>query len=223
MPYDCVWAMDDDVSPEENCLEEMMKYLDKDARVCVACRGDENYVDYAITGYDLKTLRYYHFEDCKRNKLDSRDITTPYVEVKDMVFEGPLFTMDLIKEIGLPDKGYFILFDDTDYAHRACQRTSIRYITGAKLHKKVFPPKVEGAPWGWKSYYKLRNSVYFEKKYGENFRVKYLRAIIRLGDLFLRAVLRKRFKRAKWIVRAYIDGVKGRMGRTYEPSQIISD
>ena len=150
-------------------------------------------------------------------------ITEPYVEIKDMVFEGPLFTMDIIKEIGLPDKGYFILFDDTDYAHRACQKTSIRYVTGAKLHKKVFPPKVEGAPWGWKSYYKLRNSVYFEKKYGENLQVRYLRAILRLGDLFVRAIFRKRFKRAKWIVRAYIDGVKGRMGRTYEPNQIISD
>lgn len=223
MDYDCVWAMDDDVSPEINCLEEMMKYLDKDARVCIPSRGDENYVDYAITGYDLKTLRYFHFEDCKRNRIDSRNISEPYVEVKDMVFEGPLFTMDLIKEIGVPDKGYFILFDDTDYAHRAYQKTSIRYVAHAILHKKVFPPKVEGAPWGWKSYYKLRNSVYFEKKYGENLRVRYLRSIIRLGDLFIRAVLRRRFKRAKWIVRAYLDGVTGRMGKVYAPEEIISD
>ena len=223
MQYDCVWAMDDDVSPEVNCLEEMMKYLNSEARLCIPCRGDENYVDYAITGYDLKTLRYFHFADCKRNRLDSRTITEPYVEVKDMVFEGPLFTRDLIKEIGIPDKGYFILFDDTDYAHRASEKTTLRYITGAKLHKKVFPPKTESNAWGWKSYYKLRNSVYFEKKYGENFRVKYLRAILRLGDLFLRAVLKGRFKRAKWIIRAYKDGITGRMGRTYAPNEIVSD
>ena len=223
MQYDCVWAMDDDVSPEVNCLEEMMKYLDEDARVCVSSRGDENYVDYAITEYDLETLHYFHFEDCKRNRLDSRSIIEPYIEVQDMVFEGPLFTMDLISEIGIPNKDYFILFDDTDYARRATEKTKIRYIKNAKLHKKVFPPKVEGAPWGWKSYYKLRNSVYLEKKYGKNFRVKYLRAILRLGDLFLRALFRKRFRRAKWIVRAYIDGITERMGKTYSPEEITTD
>ena len=223
LSYDCIWAMDDDVSPEGNCLEEMMKFLDKDARVCVPCRGDDNYIDYAITGYDLETLRYFHFVDCKRNRLDSRYIKEAYVEVKDMAFEGPLFAMDLIREIGIPDKGYFILFDDTDYACRASEKTVIRYITAAKLHKKVFPPKVDDGKWGWKSYYKLRNSVYFERKYGKNFRVKYLRAILRLGDLFLRALFRRRFKRARWIMKAYIDGIRGNMGKTYDPSEITTD
>lgn len=220
MPYDCVWAMDDDVSPEANCLEEMVKYLAQDARMCVPSRGDDNYIDYANTKYDLETLRYFHFNECKRNRLDSRYITEPYVEVQDMVFEGPLLTKDLILDIGIPDADYFILFDDTDYAHRAAEKTKIRYIKDAKLHKKIIPAKVDGGAWSWKNYYNLRNSVYFEKKYGKNFRVRYLRAILRLGDLFLRAVFRGRFKRAKWIVRSYMDGVAGRMGKTYSPSEI---
>ena len=222
-PFECVWAMDDDVNPEHNCLEELMKYLDDDAKVCVPCRGDENYVDYAIQGYDLETLRYFHFQDCKRNRIDSRNIQTDYVEVQDMAFEGPLFSMDLVREIGIPDKGYFILFDDTDYARRACQKTKMRYVVGAKLHKKVFPPKVSSSAWGWKAYYKLRNSIYLEKKYAKNFRVKYIRGFLRVGDLFGRAVLRGRFLRARLILRAYYDGLTGRMGRTYAPEEIVSD
>lgn len=223
MPYDCVWAMDDDVSPDTNCLEEMMKYLDQDARMCVPSRGDERYIDYANTEYDLETLRYFHFNECKRNRLDSRYITEPYVEVQDMVFEGPLLAKDLILDIGIPNAEYFILFDDTDYAHRAAEKTKIRYVKDAKLHKKIIPAKVDGGAWSWKNYYNLRNSVYFEKKYGKNFRVRYLRAILRLGDLFLRAILRGRFKRAKWIIRSYLDGVTERMGKTYSPSEIIMD
>ena len=223
MQYDCVWAMDDDVSPEVNCLEEMMEYLDDEARLCIPCRGDENYVDYANTEYDLQTLRYFHFNECKRNRLNSCDIKSEYVEVQDMVFEGPLFTMDLIYEIGLPNKDYFILFDDTDYAHRAAQKTKLRYVANAKLHKKIIPAKVEGGAWSWKNYYNLRNSIYFEKKYGKNFRVRYIRGILRLGDLFLRALFRKRFKRAKWILIAYKDGITGKMGKTYSPEEIIMD
>ena len=223
MQYDCVWAMDDDVNPEEDCLEELMKYLNTDARVCIPSRGDENYTDYAIQGYDLKTLRYFHFQDCKRDRLASSQIRDAFVEVKDMVFEGPLFTMDLIHEIGIPDKNYFILFDDTDYARRASIKTKIRYITNAKLHKKVFPEKVENDAWSWKAYYKLRNSIYLEKKYAENMRVKYVRGFLRFVDLFLRAIYRRRLLRAKWIVRAYRDGCQGRMGRTYTPDEIVMD
>lgn len=223
MQYDCVWAMDDDVSPEAHCLEEMMKYLDEEARMCVPSRGDDNFVDYANVEYDLETLRYFHFNECKRNRLDSRNITEPYVEVQDMVFEGPLLTMDLLHEIGIPNRDYFILFDDTDYAHRAVEKTKIRYIANAKLHKKIIPVKVDGGAWSWKNYYNMRNSVYFEKKYGKNFRVRYLRAILRLGDLFIRALIRRRFKRAKWIIRSYIDGITGRMGKTYSPNEIVMD
>ncbi len=223
MQYDCVWAMDDDVSPEAHCLEEMMKYLDEEARMCVPSRGDDNFVDYANVEYDLETLRYFHFNECKRNRLDSRNITEPYVEVQDMVFEGPLLTMDLLHEIGIPNRDYFILFDDTDYAHRAVEKTKIRYIANAKLHKKIIPVKVDGGAWSWKNYYNMRNSVYFEKKYGKNFRVRYLRAILRLGDLFVRALIRRRFKRAKWIIRSYIDGITGRMGKTYSPNEIVMD
>lgn len=223
MDYDCIWAMDDDVSPEPECLEEMMRYLDQDARMCVPSRGDDNYIDYANTEYDLETLRYFHFNECKRKRIDSRYITEPYVEVEDMVFEGPLLTKELLCEIGIPNKDYFILFDDTDYAHRASEKTKIRYVKNAKLHKKIIPVKVDGGAWSWKNYYNMRNSVYFEKKYGKNFRVKYIRSVLRLGDLLLRALYRRRFKRAKWIIRSYIDGITGRMGKTYSPNEIVMD
>ena len=33
LPYNCVWAMDDDVSPDKECLEKMMQYLDETAKV----------------------------------------------------------------------------------------------------------------------------------------------------------------------------------------------
>ena len=35
LPYDCIWAMDDDVSPDKECLEKMIQYLDETSKVCV--------------------------------------------------------------------------------------------------------------------------------------------------------------------------------------------
>ena len=138
-----------------------------------------------------------------------------------MTFEGPLFARKIVEEIGLPDAGYFILFDDTDYACRASEYTKIRYIRNAKLHKMIIPAKIKNDKWGWKAYYKMRNSVYLERKLGKNIRVRYVRPLLRMGDLWLRAILRKRFSRAQWIVKAYRDGIKGNMGRTYAPEDIV--
>jgi GT2 family glycosyltransferase len=218
LPCDCVWAMDDDVSPDKDCLEVMMGYLDEEARMCVPNRGDERFTDYAIIGYDLKNPRLFHISECKTGRIDSKRLEKPYVEVRDMTFEGPLMTMELIRQIGIPDERYFILFDDTDYAYRAGQVTTIRYITGAHLHKQIIPK--DTGKWSWKIYYSLRNSVYFDQTHGETSGVRRLRPFLRIADLWLRAVGKGRFNRARWIAQAYRDGRTGRMGRTYEPGEI---
>ena len=218
LPYDCIWAMDDDVSPDKECLEKMMQYLDATSKVCIPCRGDERFRDRAIQRYDLKNPLYFHINECKRDIAYFDNITTPYVYVEDMAFEGPLMDKSVIDEVGIPNKDYFILYDDTDYAHRLCTVTKIRYVVGAKLKKMIIP--TEQASWKWKSYYNLRNSVYFEKKYGQNVFVKYLRPFLRTVDLILKAICRGRFYRAKWLFRAYQDGFRGQMGKTYDPSEI---
>lgn len=218
LPYDCVWAMDDDVSPDRECLENMMQYLDETSKVCIPCRGDERFRDCAIQRYDLNNPFYFHINECKKDIINFDSITTPYVYVEDMAFEGPLMYKSVIDEVGIPNKDYFILYDDTDYAHRLCSVTRIRYIVGAKLKKMIIPH--EKSSWKWKSYYNLRNSVYFEKKYGKNIFVKYLRPFLRTFDLLLRALFKGQFYRIKWLLRAYWDGLCGHMGKTYDPSEI---
>lgn len=218
LQYDCIWAMDDDVSPYKECLEKMMLYLDETSKVCIPCRGDEKFRDKAIRKYDLKNPFYFHINECKRNTIFFDEITDPYVYVEDMAFEGPLMDKSVIDEIGIPNMDYFIFYDDTDYAHRLCSITKIRYVVGAKLKKMIVP--IKSPSWKWKSYYNLRNSVYFDQKYGKNIFVKYLRPSLRTVDLVMRAVIKGKLYRVKWLLRAYKDGLFGRMGKTYDPSEI---
>lgn len=221
LPYDCIWVMDDDVSPDKECLEKLMLYLDDTARVCIPCRGDDRFRDRAIKKYDLKNPFYFHINQCKRDVIYFDEITEPYVYVQDMAFEGPLMDKKVIDEIGIPNNEYFILYDDTDYAHRLCTITRIRYIVDAKLKKMVIP--INEPAWKWKSYYNLRNSVHYDMTYGCNIFVKYLRPFLRTLDLILRAIYRKRFYSIKWLLRAYRDGLCGHMGKTYDPSEIPQD
>lgn len=218
LTYDCVWAMDDDVSPDKECLEKLMHYLDETSKVCIPCRGDGRFRDRAIQRYDLKNPFYFHINECKRDTVYFDCITSPYLYVEDMAFEGPLMYKSIIDEVGIPNQDYFILYDDTDYAHRLCSVTRIRYVVDAKLKKMIIPE--EQSSWKWKSYYNLRNSVYFEKKYGQNIFVKYLRPFLRTVDLILKAIYKGRSYRVKWLMRAYKDGLCEHMGKIYDPSEI---
>lgn len=218
LPYDVIWAMDDDVAPASDCLETLMKYLTDEAQMVIPCRGDDNFKDYAIQHYNLSNPFYFKVNQRKRDKILFSEIKEPYVVVEDMAFEGPLMTRKLIQKIGIPDKNYFILFDDTDYAHRASEVTQIRYVRKALLKKMIIPNS--SIRWSWKSYYNFRNSVFFEKRYGKNWMVRNISPLLRLLDLLTRALLKCNFYRIKWLIKGYSDGVHSRMGKTYAPSEI---
>ena len=222
LSFDCIWAMDDDVNPAPDCLKNMIKYLDDEAKACIPCRGDEYFDDYAIGHYDLDFPFYCKVSQRKRNKIFYKDIHTPFVYVEDMAFEGPLIDMDVVRQIGVPNAKFFILYDDTEYAQRICQVTKIRYVAGAKL-KRMLAMNNSNVAWCWKNYYDMRNSVYFERRYGHNIGVKYLSPILKVSYLILKSIVKRKPYRIKWYLKAYIDGAREKMGKTYGPSDISTE
>lgn len=220
LDYDYIWAMDDDVLPEVDCLEQLILFNDASSRLCIPCRSDKRFQDYAIRKFNLTNPFLFHVNECKQNLVLGSNIESDYIYVEDMAFEGPLLERRLIDEIGIPNKDYFILFDDTDYAHRALEKTHIRYVKNAKLHKQIVPPKGERQAWSWKAYYATRNAAYFDSVYGKNLLVRKLRPRFRIVDLLLRSIIKGRFYRVKWLVKAHCDGMNHRMGKTVDPKEI---
>lgn len=215
---DFVWAMDDDVLPDKNCLSQMIECIDEKCSMVIPNRSSGNFTDYAIQNYNLTNPFLFHINQCKRNMIRGADLREKYVRVEDMAFEGPLMTMNLIQKVGIPNADYFIMFDDTDYAHRALKYTEIRFAKDAHLNKQITPLK--GPKWTWKTYYVVRNATYFDRSYGQNAMVRNLRPFLRWCDLLIRACLKGNFYRIKWLNKAYHDGIVGCMGKTAEPSEI---
>lgn len=216
LPYDLVWAMDDDVSPEKNCLETLAGHLCDDVQVCVPCRNGDNWTDYIVTDYNLSNPFLVKL-DTYKTRVNSRSITEDCTRIVDMPLEGPLFTMDIIKKIGVPNKDYFLLFDDTDYAHRASMVTDIMYIKSARLHRKLAKLQSEKPEWSWKAYYELRNQFYFDMQYGKNWMVKHFRPFFSSRMKLISAVLRRKQYRIKVISKAYRDAKDGKMGMVIKP------
>ncbi|MCO5250491.1 MAG: glycosyltransferase [Candidatus Kapabacteria bacterium] len=170
---DLIWIMDDDVVPEKDCLEKLIKHYK--------------------AGYVLFPLRLYrdkrpYLNDCIKLNLTNpfkhiwkrvvaeSDFTNETIEVQGPTFEGPLFAKEVISKVGLPEKKFFIFADDTEYFLRA-QRAGYKMllVRDANLVRMIDPPE-NVADFTWKSFYSIRNLVVIDRLYGNIF-VKLLRPI----------------------------------------------
>lgn len=101
-------------------------------------------------------------------------------------FCGLVVSNELIRKIGLPEKDYFIWYDDTEYSIRIREHSPIVVIPAAYLNHKVAVPVVQTPRrYTWKDYYGLRNRMHMVKKHGNPIDVLYLHF-----QLFLRVGLR---------------------------------
>ena len=125
--YDYIWIMDDDVYPEKDCLEKLMKQLIKqNSQAVIPNRTDQNYEDNACIGIDFSDFR--KFWTWWRKKYASKPLKKETYVVKDMSFEGPLLDKRLINKVGIPNPGFFLEYDDSDYAQRISKYTNIVFV-----------------------------------------------------------------------------------------------
>ena len=81
-------------------------------------------------------------------------------------FCGLYVSKSLVERIGLPNKDFFIWYDDTEYSLRFKGITKIRNINSAILdHRCNLENNTKNLNFSWKEYYGRRNKIYILKKY----------------------------------------------------------
>lgn len=216
LDYTYLWIMDDDVSPESNCLELLVKAQDKKHKITIPNRTGNGFIDYAIVDIDLRKKFLVSSIDAWKRKIES-DSVGEYVRVLDMPFEGPLINCELLNQIGLPNKDLFILFDDSEYALRASKATDILFVKKAKLLKQIIPSKT-GNPIAWKVYYCFRNATWFNQTYGETYAVRAFRPMVLCGYWALKYLVRGQRKCSRYVLKGFHDGRRGLLGKTVDPA-----
>ncbi len=90
------------------------------------------------------------------------------VEIENVAFEGFLVRRRVVEAIGLPDPGFFIFYDDVDFALRA-RRAGFRIwaVRDAVLVRQLDFDQQHDLS-GWKGYYMYRNLFIVHLRYGEN-------------------------------------------------------
>lgn len=220
--YDWIWCMDDDVYPELDCLEKLLKQNDEKVGILCPLRKQNGEVFRSeVKRFNLSNPFFHlHYYALEKRDWQGQD----YVCIEGIAFEGPLIKREVVERIGLPNKDLFLLYDDSDYSYRAVLAGyEVRLIPMAILNKEKFLDNTDVDTRvkrdKWKYYYHIRNSVFFNKTYGKNLFVRFFRPIglmLKYEALVFKNIPcndRYCIKDMIIFMQAYIDGVKGNLGQ----------
>ncbi|AIA30149.1 glycosyltransferase family 2 protein [Leptospirillum ferriphilum] len=215
LEFDCdwLWMMDDDVEPDEGCLQGQLAF--SEISKCIHPRKYfqdglahewEGYIS-AVTG-----RRVFQPDISFRKGFSFCTINTG-------CFEGMLIHRSVVEKIGLPDKRFFLGGDDSVYGFLAHYHTPVLYLRDPRINKKKIY-QVENNPIGDRSiYYGMRNTFLMQRYLNEKMeRYRLIRSffiLVRFVDYALNILQNRpeKFRGYRVLMRAFRDGLTGNFGK----------
>lgn len=82
-------------------------------------------------------------------------------------FVGCVISVDILSKIGLPNKEYFIYYDDTEYSLRVRSLTNIINVSSAVVVHQTPKKSKNLVEINWKTYYGFRNAILMKKQHSD--------------------------------------------------------
>lgn len=204
--FDYLWIMDDDLLPENNCLEMMLISANNNQIIQPARFNlDGTCAEYSPIKFDLASPFLLHPKiETVKDRIDS--VQGNEIQIEGIPFEGPLIPKNIINRVGLPDKRFFIFYDDLDYAIRA-RKAGFKIICkkDAVAYRLLMNNQVNDLQ-SWKGYFMLRNFFKIHYMHGENIFVK-LRPVLLAITYIIKELFCLRPKSAKTCWHAFQDSL----------------
>lgn len=161
---DWIWVADDDAYLQKDTLKILVNFIQEQKnpeQISAVCTKVLN-SDRKISLPHRRRLTYSSYAVNEKN-VPEEDYRKPFFPLDLSSFVGSLINMDAVKKVGLPEKDYFIWYDDTEYFMRLRKVGAIFCVPSSVV--------LHDAPKGsseisWKSYYGFRNRLL---SYGRNF------------------------------------------------------
>lgn len=202
--WDRIWLMDDDVVPAPDCLTVLLAHP---GPALIAVREDTRgrLCEKAATDFDLTNpLAIRPKREMVEDRYPRREDMPPEVPVHNVAFEGFMVHRRVVAEVGLPDPGFFIFYDDVDYALRTrAAGYPVLALRDARLVRQLDFDQQHDMR-SWKGYYMYRNLFVVHLRYGTNALVRHKPWLIALVVVLL-APLRGGRAEARNVLRAVRD------------------
>jgi GT2 family glycosyltransferase len=170
--FDRIWLIDDDVVPAPECLDVLLAHP---GPALMAVREDTHgrLCEKAATSFDLRNpFAVRPKRQTVETQYGDRAAMPAEVPLENVAFEGFMVTREVVSSVGLPDPGFFIFYDDVDYALRVRRAGfPIVGLRDAVLVRQLDFDQQHDTR-SWKGYYMYRNLFVVHLRYGENMLVR---------------------------------------------------
>ncbi len=156
--FDYLFIADDDAYPEVEAFEKIEKAINKYKVEALCTRVTD------FKGISLAHRRMINKHSLKHKEKDC-DISNydkEYFEIGLFSFVGAILSKKVVDKCGLPNKDYFIWYDDTEYANRVNENFKILCIPSINVYHDC---DESNGTMSWKTYYGVRNSLDSTKKH----------------------------------------------------------
>ena len=210
LDFNWLWIADDDAFPAPDALEQLAAFMEahpaEAGRAAALCAA-------VVDRNDPQKITPGHRRRMKKLLFNIPESIVPVEE-----YQKPCFALDLFSYVGtalkrttletagLPEKDYFIYYDDSEHSIRVGRTGPIYCLPAVKILHPDAPPENHG-PLKWKDFYSIRNVLL---EYKKNFPGRYY--AMRLLRCYANALLSRTAERRTMYLAAIRDARAGRMG-----------
>ena len=237
-----LWLLDDDNLPDNNCLDSLLRKWtsisgveNRKALFCLRedrkqhikiAQGENPYRFYLVPnnflGFSIFRIFVNQFKklgDWYKRPRILKDVQIPFAP-----YGGLLLHKSILSDIGVPDEQYYLYVDDTEYTYRITEKLgtiwlipSCRIVDIDKSHGIGYKNKILRSPlldnWSFRTYYHVRNMIFFNKKAIKNIYFFKINKRLYLAGLFLISIWSGKKLEYKYLMEAINDGLKGNLGK----------
>mgnify|MGYP002509599376 CR=1 FL=1 len=166
LPVDWIWVSDDDAIPNEDVIEKLQNGIDKlykDGKNPVAvCGKVMNGEDIDI---DHRRFIKKNLFSVKKRPAKEKLYKKEYFKIDEFSYVGTALKKDVLFDVGLTEKDFFICYDDTEHSWRLGKVGEIYCLPSVVIHHDV---GVRYDFFKWSTYYAVRNKLVMYKKHLPN-------------------------------------------------------
>lgn len=215
--YDNLWLMDDDLMPQPDCLEKLIACPDGDIVQPLRLNKDGSLAELAPMQFELDN--FFSLRPKKENVsqyIQRNKLISGTIKIAGVPFEGPLIKKHVVDKVGIPDKRFFIFYDDMDYSLRATEAGFSIYCDMAAKATRLLNNNQKNDLSSWKGYFMLRNLFRLYFIHGKKPLTRTKPFILAFGYCFL-SLARLRFREAGICLTSLRDSVTFRTNKKYIP------
>lgn len=176
---DWIWIADDDAFLENNTLNILKLFVEEHKELMTDCVAlcSSVVTDQVSNKIDVGHRRHMTVKcgipvmaNCGLDEYKAE-----YFKVDLFTYVGTLVNLSILKKVGLPEKDFFIYFDDLEHSYRFRKEGMMYCVPKSRVYHNA-ENNISPGYITWRDYYRLRNYLYTLKKH---FKVAFVWQVIK--------------------------------------------